>query len=683
VSSPRFFTFRKPPDWQRGVSFHLETGRQGLSIKREQVYRLMRRQRLEHPLLTAPVVRSAVGLRGRWVLLDAEGMLWAADLLGNHVEAISESEDPDQLDRYRIAVTDDAVVVLRGGGSVLRSLTAEGGQIRWEIQDWFGEAFYGLAVAADAENGVNVLAAVGGAGDLQLIRFNAAGLPREPIALPLAVETNPELVLQDRFALAFGPDGDGWLIDREERRLFRVDGAAGLADPVPLPEEVAAETPVALCSGGDGTVWLLTRTGEGDFALARIGRDGALLERGYTGGARGGLLTAGPGAVSIWDREERCLYTLKPVLETAVWRAYGRRMGVWICDALDSGSPATEWHKIVLDATRADDTQITVRYYASDHTEAVLNGRKVELDRYLRDPDVPDETKLANLEALWSAPLREPEDALLFKAHGRYLWLCVELVGTEQHAPVVHSLEVHFPRLSLIESLPAIYQQHEPSRDFLTRYLSIFQTLLEETDRHIGRVTRTLDPGAASGSSLGWLLQWLGIKGEAYWTEEQLRALLKKAPTLYRLRGTKSAMEQLIEIYTGEKPLILEYDQVKPLKENPELGEVADRLYAADPYVFNVLVKAEHADTEMKRTALRHLIEAMKPVFASYKLIVLQPWVYMDLHSYLGMNTVLSEPTLLTLDGRSSMPHHTITIDLGQENRLDRHTRLGLDSRLE
>ena len=142
-------------------------------------------------------------------------------------------------------------------------------------------------------------------------------------------------------------------------------------------------------------------------------------------------------------------------------------------------------------------------------------------------------------------------------------------------------------------------------------------------------------------------------------------------------------MEELIAIYTGEKPIILEYEQVKPLKENAELGEVAERLYAAEPHVFNVLVKAEHADTEKKRITLQQLIDSFKPTFATCKLIVLQPWVYMDLHSYLGVNTVLSEPTLLTLDGRSSMPHHTITIDVEQDNRMDQHTRLGIDSRLE
>ncbi len=207
--------------------------------------------------------------------------------------------------------------------------------------------------------------------------------------------------------------------------------------------------------------------------------------------------------------------------------------------------------------------------------------------------------------------------------------------------------------------------------------------MIEDTDERISSVSRTLEGNQVSGKSLRWLLGWLGIESEDYWSEEQLRELLREAPKLYSMRGTKYAIETLVRIYTGHTPIVLEYEQIKPLKENVELGEVAERLYAADAHSFNVLVKQEHVDTELKRVTLQYIIESYKPVFTTFKLVVLQPWVYMDLHSYLGMNTVLSEPTLLTLDGRSSMPHHTITIDVGQENRMDKHTRLGLNSRLE
>lgn len=152
---------------------------------------------------------------------------------------------------------------------------------------------------------------------------------------------------------------------------------------------------------------------------------------------------------------------------------------------------------------------------------------------------------------------------------------------------------------------------------------------------------------------------------------------------IYKLRGTRYALETLVRIYTGEKPIVLEYDQLQPIKQHQELGAVAELLYDTGRNGFNVLVKHEHADTEPKRATLQNIIDRVKPAFTVGRLIVLQPWVYMDLHSYLGMNTVLSEPTLLRLDGRSSMPHHTITIDIGEDNKIGRHTRLELDSQLE
>src|SRR5690606_5457004 len=125
---------------------------------------------------------------------------------------------------------------------------------------------------------------------------------------------------------------------------------------------------------------------------------------------------------------------------------------------------------------------------------------KVDLDAYIADTTIPSESKLAMLTTMWTQKLTDPEDALLLDVKGRYLWLFVELIGSEQHTPVVHSLEVHFPRSTYLDYLPSIYQRHEPTRDFLSRYLSLFQTMLDETDQRIAQVTRAFDVSGAEGS---------------------------------------------------------------------------------------------------------------------------------------------------------------------------------------
>jgi len=682
MSEPKFFSFRRPPDWSRGSSYQLETSGEGVTILRENVYRHARHRQLANPQFASPALDTAVDRSGRWFMLDAQGMIWRTDLSGGHQEALIQCELSEG-SVPRMAATRDSLIVLQAGGSSssLTSMSTDQAQVRWTAGAWRDEPFRGLAIAPSPDQGVLVLAEADDA-KLRLLRVGPDGSSAGSIELEWPDDSEPAALQPDRFELAFDDGQGGWLLDRERQRIARIELLAGTAGW--LPQLPASEPAVAIACGGPHDAWVLVRTAEGlsQHALLRIDRDGAIAERGHTGSARGERLMAGHGCLYLWDPQRLDLHTIRPLLETAVWKPYGRRMGVWISDALDSGMSETVWHRIVLDALQENDTQIVVRYYASDKPEVPLDGAWVHLDDYIAAPGIAPRPKLDALSAIWSKPLRDPTDALL-NAEGRYLWLYVELIGSERHAPVIRSLEVHFPRQSFLEYLPAIYQQDEPTKDFLARYLSIFQSVLDKTDRHIANAARSLDAGSASGPSLNWLLGWLGIEAKDYWTEEQLRELLRKAPYIYGLRGTKRAMEELIAIYTGERPIILEYDQVKPLKENPELGEVAERLYAAEPHVFNVLVKAEHADTEMKRITLQQMIDAFKPTFAVCKLVVLQPWVYMDLHSYLGVNTVLSEPTLLTLDGRSSMPHHTITIDVEQDNRMDQHTRLGIDSRLE
>ena len=685
----KFFTFRKASDWKRGIAFHLtDDGGGGLTLKRRSVHRLTRRQRFEHPQLAAPIADTAVDADGRWYLLDECGVIWRADLAGGHAEAI-RSETQGVTGSARIAAGRHSIIVMSlGPASVIQWLTPDLGQIRCTVSDWRGGPFQGEALAATPDDELYVLARTDEGEGLRLLRFNAAGEAQQAFDVPPVDEDQAREPEDDRYELAIASDGCGWLLDRKARRLAFFDPESGEVAWLPVAEETDGGDIAAFCPGEPDTAWVLVTAGDplAHGRLLRIDRQGSVEVRGNAGNARGNRLFAavnGSSRLILWNESGRDWYTIEPAEETAPWPPLGRRIGYWISGALDSGSSGTEWHKFVLESLRTHDTQIIVRHYASDTREVIVDGRKVELDDWLRDESVPPEIRLAKIGKLWSEPVRDPHDALLHKARGRWLWLFVELIGSEQHAPVLQALEIRYPRETMLQDLPVIYQRHEPSRDFLSRFLSLFQTMLETTDERIGRTARTLDPEGVPASALGWLLGWIGIEAEDFWTEAQLRELLRRAPEISRLRGTRYALEAIIEIYTGEKPIILEYDQVKPLKEIPELDAAVSQLYATDPNAFNVLVKAEHADTETKRVTLQHLIETCKPAFTTFKLIVLQPWVYMDLHSYLGMNTVLSEPDLLTLDEHSSMPHHTITIDRGFDHRLDLHTRLGIDSRLE
>ncbi len=681
-----FFSFRKPPDWKRGISYQLEANKTGLSLVQEQMYRHTHRHPITHPHLSE-LIDVAVDAVGHWFLLDERGSIWRTDLTSGHMEVVYHlsSDEADKRKCSRIATIQEGFIVLQSDESraEIQCLSSDQAQIKWKVSEWKGQAIRVYDFAASQSGDILVFASLENQEGLCLLRFSASGKALDRIELPHYNESDPLDMFTDRFEMITDSYDQGWLLDKEQQRLMQIHLQTNTISVIPT--EQLTSSMVTMCNADPDTLWVMLRGDDRNIlpSLIRLHQDGTIFEEVSLGSGMGDRLFAGHRSLYVWNAEDQCIHRLQLTTEIAVWKPFGRRLGVWMSDSLDSGAAETEWHKLVLQASEYNDTRINIRYFASDTKEIVLGHERVNLDTYITDATIGAETKLSNLSHIWSKPLHDPEDALLLNAKGRYLWVYVEMMGSEQHSPAIHSLEVHFPRLSFLENLPSIYQRDAASSEFLSRYLSIFQTLLDETDQQIQRVTQTFDANHVTGSSLNWLLSWIGIQAEDNWTEDQLKQLLKQAPVIYGMRGTKYAMEVLISIFTGEKPIILEYEQVKPLKEHPELGELSERLYAADPHVFNVLVKPEHVGTEKDRITLQQLIDATKPAFSTGKLIVLQPWVYMDLHSYLGMNTVLSEPTLLTLDGRSSMPHHTITIDVGPDNRVDQHTRLGLDSRLE
>lgn len=67
--------------------------------------------------------------------------------------------------------------------------------------------------------------------------------------------------------------------------------------------------------------------------------------------------------------------------------------------------------------------------------------------------------------------------------------------------------------------------------------------------------------------------------------------LMKRAPELYKLRGTRQGLSQMLHIYTGVEPFIVEQHQLKHMQESSELRQMFTRLYGDNPYCFCVMVR--------------------------------------------------------------------------------------------
>ena len=159
-----------------------------------------------------------------------------------------------------------------------------------------------------------------------------------------------------------------------------------------------------------------------------------------------------------------------------------------------------------------------------------------------------------------------------------------------------------------IEYLPGIYQEDRVNRDFLERYLSIFESILSRLESKIEDVPRLFDAKETPEKFLPWLSTWVGAFKDENWPEEKWRQFLSRAAELYRKRGTKAELNELIKIYTGRKPLaIIERALLKG--DNPQ---VLDRLFG-DKYSFCVVLLADQVKTETDWKVITRIIDSEKP----------------------------------------------------------------------
>jgi len=251
----------------------------------------------------------------------------------------------------------------------------------------------------------------------------------------------------------------------------------------------------------------------------------------------------------------------------------------------DSGSLDTEWDRLTLafDDFPAN-TQVVASYRAVNDSAATGRVRDLsgitdqELEALFESDivslwalvetgpetvaaivgdDSTDRTEQWHEEALdridgdrWSGTGAANErDILLEDVTGQYLHVKLELVGTADSSPAIGSFRVEFPKETYLRYLPGYFQQNDTRDQFLSQFLSIFESEYDDIEQEIERITEYFDPEAVPSESLAWLSRWLAIEHADEWPVGAKRELLARAPDLFRLRGTKEGMRQLIRLY--------------------------------------------------------------------------------------------------------------------------------------
>ncbi|HEX8189702.1 MAG TPA: phage tail protein, partial [Pyrinomonadaceae bacterium] len=518
-------------------------------------------------------------------------------------------------------------------------------QIRWAVDAAGAPSTQGLGT--DDKTFTPVDLAVSAEGDLYALDGeNRAVLKFDVAGRQAGVFGRAELAGAEPRSLALSPEGYLYVLDPAARRVWKFDTGLGGAlvtdDLVKFDELSAAQRlpkkfrPSGFAVDSHGVLYVGERrsvasTEEDDRFVRRFDGDGNYL--GEAGEFRGSALALALDTedwIYVYGEEEdeRKMSVLTPALRYTRPAGMSLVKGRYFSRSLDSAEEGTEWHKFVLDADIPSNTQVQISYRAADDKQVTIKGATDNLDRYLDEASNLEEEerarRAADLDALdWSVPAVNAGDALILDGVGRYLWLRIDLIGGEEKAPSVGSLRLDFPRDTYLRYLPAVYQEDEQSRDFLERFLSLFETFFSGTEGAIGHLARyfDVDSSQASGDFLRWLATWLSISEDKSWGEAQLRELVRRAPELYKQRGTRDGLGAMIEIFTGERPLVVEHFQTvgcgqtdAPARRPAEAGgrgleEIYRSLYGTDPYCFCVLLKPYRTEAQGGEKVVRRLTD--------------------------------------------------------------------------
>jgi phage tail-like protein len=500
----------------------------------------------------------------------------------------------------------------------------------------------------------------------------AAGEPGDPRAI--AVDGADRLYVSDAGAdiiLRYGPDGEG------AGQL-----AAGPARPRAL---AVGGSLLYVADAAEGRIWVYDREQEV-----------------YLGAAPG---YRGPVAAMCVDAHSGALLVKPGDGEQIVRLAAGAGAvagGELRAGPLDAGERAS-WGRVYAEVEAPEHTGARLALYTADDPAAA--------------PGPLDWSDPGSLDAL-APPLG---------AAGRFLWVRVELTSADGRAsPRLEQVVAESAGQGYMRHLPALYRRGDAESGFLRRWLELVRGQFGDLGRLIDGLPRRLDARLAPDDYLPWLASWLAFDlpdgaGAAAW-----RVLIERAPELYRRRGTPAGLREMIAIYTGVTPVIVEAfrerhiwqlgvtsalgfdtalaplapdgivvpDDDAPLvvgevlvgQSGPlEADDLGAPLFDESAYRFSVLVLPQPDLTPARREALCAVVAAERPAYTAAHVCFVEPLMRVGLQARVGVDSIVAAPPpphelgtgllghtarLASRDGDAGLARLGSTASIGRDTRI-------------
>jgi phage tail-like protein len=214
----------------------------------------------------------------------------------------------------------------------------------------------------------------------------------------------------------------------------------------------------------------------------------------------------------------------------------------------------------------------------------------------------------------------------------------------------------------MIDLLPAIYQ--DPGGDgratYLHRFLAAFEEIVygtrgsgkskQQSDAPLGlreeieRLGLLLDPWQAPAEFLPWLAGWMALSLRSNLRPERQRELVANIAQLYRIRGTRRYLEELLRLCV-DVPTAIEEEDV-PALQIGDHSTVGRDMYLGGgaPHFFRVRMFASGLsvpELEEQRQLVYEVVELARPAHTAYEFRIDSPEMQVGVHSTVGIDTVL------------------------------------------
>jgi phage tail-like protein len=214
----------------------------------------------------------------------------------------------------------------------------------------------------------------------------------------------------------------------------------------------------------------------------------------------------------------------------------------------------------------------------------------------------------------------------------------------------------------LIEYLPAIYQD-DSGETLFSRFLRAFEILLldvtieagelgetdavEPLERKIARLHLVFNAEQTPEEFLPWLAEWAALSFRAELSSARRRKLLSHIIPLYRIRGTRKYLEELLTLCLEATCSVS--DTELPALQVGRYSTVGSdtRIGGGPPHFFRVRMvapKLSPLEVKVQGDLAVEIIELAKPAHTYYDLEIVSPHMQVGTHSTVGLDTVLGPP---------------------------------------